>query len=736
MRHGFVVVLLAAGFVSASMAADESAWKPVDGTLKTRWAAQVDPTAAHPEYPRPQLVRENWTNLNGLWDYAIRPKGEDRPGEFDGKILVPFPVESALSGVKKPVSPEQKLWYRRTFELAKPAEGTRLLLHFGAVDWETTVYVNGAKVGEHKGGFDPFTFDVTDALDANSQEQEIVVSVWDPTDSASQPRGKQVLKPGGIFYTANTGIWQTVWLEPVPSRRIESLKIVPDIDAGEVRVAARLSTDDPASPVRVAVLDGDKVIGEAVGRPNSAIAVKIADQKLWSPSNPFLYDLKVSIDGDEVGSYFGMRKIALGKDEAGVNRLLLNGEPLFQYGPLDQGWWPDGLYTAPTDEALKFDVEETKRLGFNMIRKHVKVEPARWYYHCDKLGILVWQDMPSANNEDDESRERFEVEYERMIDFLHNHPSIVMWVPFNEAWGQYDTERVVAWTKKHDPTRLVNNASGWTDKFVGDVNDMHNYPGPGTPPLEPERAAVLGEFGGLGLPLKGHLEFDKDNWGYRTYQDKASLTKAYLELIARLRVLAATGLCAGVYTQTTDVEVEVNGLLTYDREVLKLPAEEIASAHAALYKPAKARFLTETAQTASPTWRYATEAPAEGWEQADFDDSAWPTGVAGFGVAKTPGSIVGTEWNGKEIYLRREFHLDAAPTGELWLSIHHDDEAEVYINGELVAQFDKWTTNYKLSPLDERAAKALKPGRNVIAVHCRQDAGNQFIDAGIIEYQP
>lgn len=735
MRSGIVVALLAAGLASTAKAADESAWKPVDGTLKTRWAAKVDPKSPHPEYPRPQLVREKWTNLNGLWEYAIRPKDEGQPAKFDGEILVPYPVESALSGVRKPVSPEERLWYRRTVKVARPVDGSRLLLHFGAVDWDATVYVNGEEVGRHKGGFDPFTFDVTDSL-KDSDSQEIVVSVQDPTDEGSQPRGKQVLKPHGIYYTANTGIWQTVWLEPVPERRVESLKIVPDIDAGEVRVSAKLSVNDPDATVRVKVSDGDKTIGEAVGRPNSVIAIKIDEPKLWSPDDPFLYDLKVDVEGDEVGSYFGMRKIAMGKDEAGVNRLLLNGKALFQYGPLDQGWWPDGLLTAPTDEALKFDVEETKRLGFNMIRKHVKVEPARWYYHCDKIGVLVWQDMPSANNKTDESRKQFELEYQRMIDFLHNHPSIVMWVPFNEAWGQYDTERIVGWTKKYDPTRLVNNTSGWTDKFVGDVNDMHNYPGPGTPPLEPERAAVLGEFGGLGLPLKGHLEFEKDNWGYRTYADKAELTKAYLDLVARLRVLSATGLCAGVYTQTTDVEIEVNGLLTYDREVLKLPAEEIAKAHAGLYNPGKVRILSATAQTSPQSWRYSTKAPADGWEKPDFDDKAWPVGLGGFGIAKTPGSIVNTEWAGKEIYLRREFELDEAPTGDLWLSIHHDDEAEVYINGQRVAEFDKWTKNYMLWPLDEKAAKALKTGRNVIAVHCRQDAGNQFIDVGVIEHQP
>ncbi len=738
MRHASLTLLLLAGLAATSGAADEHPWKPADGTLKTRWTAQVDPRTVHSEYPRPQLVRKDWTNLNGLWQYAIRPMAEDRPAEFDGTILVPFSVESALSGVKKPVKPDQRLWYRRTFELARPADGKRFLLHFGAVDWDATVFVNGSKVGEHKGGFDPFTFDVTDALDFDQKNQEIVVSVWDPTDAGSQPRGKQVLKPGGIFYTANTGIWQTVWLEPVPARHIASLKIVTDIDAKEVQVTPRLSGVDSETPVRAIAFDGDTKIGEAVGRANSTLKIKIDDPKLWSPDEPFLYDLKVMIDGgDEVDSYFGMRKIALGKDAAGVTRMMLNNQPLFHYGPLDQGWWPDGLYTAPNDEALKYDLDVTKQLGFNMIRKHVKVEPARWYYHCDKMGFLVWQDMPSADNKDEASQQQFGVELQRMIDALHNHPSIVMWVPFNEAWGQHDTERVVAWNKKYDPTRLVNNASGWTDMGVGDVNDMHNYPGPGMPPLEEKRAAVLGEFGGLGLPLKGHLAYDKDNWGYRSYTDEAGLTKAYLDMIPRLKALAAMGLCAGVYTQTTDVEIEINGFMTYDRAVLKFPAETVAAAHAGLYKPTTiVQVLSATAQTSPQTWKYTTEKPAEGWAQPDFDDSAWQSGVSGFGTKPTPGSIVNTEWKTGDIHIRRDFNLDAAPTGELWLSIHHDDEAEVFINGKSIAKFDKWTTNYMLSPLDQRASEALKPGRNVIAVSCHQDAGDQYIDVGLIEIKP
>jgi len=475
-------------------------WKPAKGPLATRWAADVKPDRVLPEYPRPQLVRSEWLNLNGIWEYAIRPREEARPENFDGRILVPFPVESALSGVMKPVKPEHRLWYRRTFELPARGEAGRWLLHFGAVDWDTTVMVNGKAVGEHRGGFDPFTFDITEAIVAG-KPQELIVSVWDPTDQGSQPRGKQVLKPGGIMYTANTGIWQTVWLEPVPETRVDTLRIVPDIDAGEIRVTPTVVGPRATGEVSVTGLEGHRPIGTATGSAGSAIAIKVPDAKLWAPDHPFLYGLKARTGNDEVRSYFGMRKIAMSKDEHGVNRLMLNGKSVFQLGPLDQGWWPDGLYTAPTDEALKFDIEITRKLGFNMIRKHVKVEPERWYYWCDTLGILVWQDMPSGDNKDDASKVQFMVELERLIDARENHPSIIMWVPFNEGWGQHDTPRYVDWIKRRDPSRLVNNASGWTDTHTGDLSDVHVYPGPGMPATEPGRVAVLGEFGGLGLPL-------------------------------------------------------------------------------------------------------------------------------------------------------------------------------------------------------------------------------------------
>lgn len=728
------VVSLAA--VLGAVTASGQEWKPAKGPLATRWTAQVDPREVLSEYPRPQMARPEWVNLNGLWEYAVRPKDDGAPAKFDGTILVPFPIESALSGVMKPVKPDQRLWYRRSFELGSREEDQRWLLHFGAVDWDATVFVNGKKLGEHKGGYDPFSFDVTDAL-APGAKQEIVLSVWDPTDKGSQPRGKQVLKPGGIMYTANTGIWQTVWLEPVPETWIDSLNIVPDLDAGEVRVSVTVAGEKKDSAVEAVAMDGDGVAGQARGTSAAPLVIKIPQAKTWSPDHPFLYGLRVTVQGgDEVTGYFGMRKIAVGKDESGVNRLFLNGKPLFQFGPLDQGWWPDGLYTAPTDEALKYDLDITKKLDFNMIRKHVKVEPARWYYWCDTMGVLVWQDMPSGDNKGDDAKKQFAHELERMIDALRNHPCIIMWVPFNEGWGQHDTPETVAWIKRHDPTRLVNNASGWTDKGVGDVSDMHNYPGPGMPPTEKLRAAVLGEFGGLGLPLQGHLWVDnKDNWGYQTFKDKGSLFAAYKDLIRRLRGLEIMGLSAAVYTQTTDCEVEVNGLMTYDRAVVKMPADAVATAHSALYEPLPTvKIPLPTAETSSQRWSYTTQTPGTDWMKPEFDDSAWPTGDSGFGTKQTPGAVVHTEWKTGDVWLRRSFTMDDKPSGSINLYIHHDEDAEVFINGKQVAALKGFTTSYTLVPLDGAAAGAIKPGKNVIAVHCHQTGGGQYIDAGIVQF--
>lgn len=597
---GFVLILLALISISFCQKTDkisEAEWNPVEGRIVTRWAGEVSPDQVHPEYPRPQMQRGDWVSLNGLWEYAIRPKGELTPEPYDGLILVPFPVESALSGVQKSVRKENCLWYRNTFKIPKEWSGKNILLHFEAVDWETTVWINEKEMGTHRGGYDPFTFDITEALKKRG-EQEITLRVWDPINEGTQPRGKQVKDPHGIWYTSVTGIWRTVWIEPVQRAHIQSLKITPDIDAEEVRIEIYGSEKALGYQVEVEITEDGTEKAKSNGMVGEEIIVSLGNSRLWSPDSPFLYDLMVALkdgqekEADRIHSYFGMRKISLGEDEAGIKRIFLNNQPSFMLGPLDQGWWPDGLYTAPTDEALRYDLEVIKKLGMNMLRKHVKVEPRRFYYWCDKLGVLVWQDMPSGDayigrDDDDiqrspESARQFELEMEKMIQTLINHPSIVMWVPFNEGWGQYDTARIAGWLKDLDPHRLVNNASGWADRGVGDIHDIHAYPGPAAPPNESERAAVLGEFGGLGLPVKGHTWQDEKNWGYRSFENAEDLTNAYMELIEKLKGLIESGLSAAVYTQTTDVEIEVNGLMTYDRDVIKMDTERVAEINRSL----------------------------------------------------------------------------------------------------------------------------------------------------------
>jgi beta-galactosidase/beta-glucuronidase len=556
-------------FVPAALAAD---WQPAAGPLKTRWAKDVTPDNVLPEYPRPQMVRKDWLNLNGLWDIKLGDGTES-------KILVPFAIESALSGVMKHVD---RVTYRRSFEIPKGWSGQQVLLHFGAVDWESKVTLNGKELGVHRGGYDAFSYNITDALKGEGA-QEITVEVFDPTDLGGQPRGKQKLKPGSIMYTATTGIWQTVWLEPVPPAHIESLRIVPDVDDG----CLRLTVVGSGSVEAVASEDG-KDIAQVTGQAGSELKLSIPNPKLWSPDSPHLYDLRVALKSgdktvDAVTSYFGMRKIALGKDDKGVTRMMLNGKPVFQVGPLDQGFWPDGIYTAPTDEALRFDIAETKRLGFNTTRKHVKVEPDRWYYWCDKLGLLVWQDMPCGNSYTDKpqpiDKPQFKSELVNMVKNLWNHPSIIMWVVFNENQGQHDTEALVAEVKALDPSRLVNNASGNDDKNCGDVIDKHTYPGPESPKPEENRAAVLGEFGGLGLPVDGHT-WSQKTWGYEGTKNIEDLTNGYEKLLRKSWDLNATaGLSAVIYTQLTDVETECNGLLTYDREINKVVPERAAAAN-------------------------------------------------------------------------------------------------------------------------------------------------------------
>lgn len=593
-RQSFFIALFLA---LPAIAFSQGGWEAEESPLMTKWAEEVGPENALPEYPRPMMERDHWENLNGLWDFKITGKGNSN-GDYEDQILVPYPVESALSGIKKTVGADNRVWYKRSFEVDNPYEDGRVLLHFGASDWETDVRINDEYVGKHRGGYDPFTFDITDQV-SNNVEQEIEITVWDPTDLGSQPVGKQTHDPHSIWYTAVTGIWQTVWIEYVPESYIKDLNITPDVDNSRVKVEVDGKNLSDDHQIRIKAKDENKLVGESTGFHKQDLYISLDDPQLWTPDNPFLYDLEVELldkNGntvDEVSSYFGMRKINIAKAEDGHMRLFLNNEPLFHIGPLDQGWWPDGLYTAPTDAALKYDIEVTKRLGYNMLRKHVKTEPQRFYYWADKLGILVWQDMPNGDMRpgaielSKETAKQFKKEYKNMIDAFYNHPSIVMWVPFNEGWGQLQTEEIVEWTKNYDPTRLVNNASGWTDHGVGDVIDMHAYPGPDMPEIEDNRAAVLGEYGGEALVVKDHLwvqDFSRAPDHYETSQSETQLHETYSQMMRELYDLKDNGLAAAVYTQTTDVESEVNGLMTYDREVIKFDVEELLRLHEKLIK--------------------------------------------------------------------------------------------------------------------------------------------------------
>lgn len=612
MKNLFAILLLIVG--SSNYGFSQNTNK---NPILSPWADDVNPNTPLQEYPRPQMERETWQNLNGQWNYTILDKGAVRPESFDGKITVPYPVESYLSGVMKPVGDENELWYQRTINLENSQRKGRVLLHFGAVDWEAEVFVNGQSVGIHQGGFDPFYFDIKDYL-KRGKEQEITVRVWDPTDEGPQPRGKQVNKPRGIWYTPVTGIWQTVWLEFVPENYISLLRIIPDWENGNflVETSAKLVTDD--FTVEVKAFEGTVIVAESSGEFGEELVLNIPDAKSWSPNQPHLYDFEISLKRgnrvvDVVKSYSALRKISIGLDENGMQVMELNGKSLFQYGPLDQGWWPDGLYTAPTDDALLFDIVKTKEMGFNMIRKHVKVEPARWYYHCDRLGLLVWQDMPNGDMGNvwepkpgiyrkgmerartDKSEKIFWTEWKAIIDAFHHFQSIVVWVPFNEAWGQFKTKEITEWTQAYDPSRLVNSASGGNfelegNKLVGDIFDVHNYPDPVMPSPDlfgKVNILTLGEFGGLGLPVEGHTWQEKDNWGYQSFKNQDELWQRYQQLIKDLKLLIPKGLAAAVYTQTTDVEVEVNGLMTYDRKVIKFPIEEIWKLHQELYDDQK-----------------------------------------------------------------------------------------------------------------------------------------------------
>ena len=609
-----IASLLAVSLVFSGILSAQD-WSPAGDHIRTKWAEEVSPSNVLPEYPRPQLVRGNWLNLNGLWDYAITGKGEARPSKADGKILVPFCVESSLSGVGRTFTDNDALWYRTTFRVPSQWKGKKVILNFEAVDWSAQVWVNGKEMGTHTGGYTHFSYDITSAL-GKGGVQELVVKVLDGTDNDIQPRGKQVSNPSGIWYTAVSGIWQTVWLEAVADAYVADYNVVSDIAEGSVCLDVDVCGAKAGDKVKVAVIGGGvgydpekgagPVVAETAAAAGEPINVVIPGAVLWSPDCPYLYGLKITLERggrtvDEVLGYTALRKISAKKDADGRKRMALNDRSLFQFGPLDQGWWPDGLYTAPTDEALEFDVIKTRDFGYNMIRKHIKVEPSRWYYYCDKYGILVWQDMPSFCDHDGNrwdtwtynrgedvrasraAKDNYYKEWKEIIAQLNKFQCIVVWVPFNEAWAQFNTAAAVDFTREQDPTRLINMASGgnWytrkrengmtrDESKIGDIIDCHHYPEPWMNFWDFDMINVLGEYGGIGLPLKGHLWQSDRNWGYVQYKDGEEVLKEYTNFAGQLKALIGYGCAAAVYTQTTDVEGEVNGLMTYDRKVIKM----------------------------------------------------------------------------------------------------------------------------------------------------------------------
>jgi hypothetical protein len=758
-------------------------WQMAKGPLMTRWAKEVTPQNALIEYPRPQMVRANWQNLNGLWDYAIADKNAPQPA-FGGQILVPYPVESALSGVMKAFKPDQRLWYRRTFTVPAAWNRQRVLLHFGAVDWESKVFVNGQSIGSHRGGYDEFSFDITSRLKSGAPN-EIVVAVTDPSDESWQLRGKQVLFPQGAAYTATSGIWQTVWLEPVPQSSIEKLKIVPDLKNGALKLTVNGRTPPRKTRVEIAVADGQKTVATASGVSGGELSppvlenlawykstsvktvadleIPLPNAHLWTSDDPFLYDLTVTLKDesgqvlDSVKSYFGMRDVAVGHDQNGNTRLMFNGKPIVLAGALDQGFWPDGIYTAPTDAALKFDVEAAKRLGLNAIRKHIKIEPARYYYWCDKLGLLVLQDMPAGYAGDPftdavtnpEGALQNESEMRTLIQQNWNHPSIIMWIMYNEGWGQHDTLETARWAKQLDPSRLIDEASGFSHHGGGDVYDIHG----GIPPKMLGQIGIVTETMGNGLAVPGHA-WPGATWAQGTYDPKTGgegdtknglypLDEASKNWFTRrtssfYRALWATheqtGNTGDFKVQLYDLEIETNGFMSYDRAVWKVDPEIVARAARGEGLNTKVKFLIPTSSEKQTVWRYTLDKPAANWVDAQFDDSKWKTGLSAFGGA-VGGGKSGTDWTSNDIWLRQSFRLDGAPKTPM-IRMVHDEDIEVYLNGVLAVREGGYTPtldDYQIAPA---TLKTLKVGQNTIAVHVHQMVGGQGVDVGLVTSIP
>ena len=772
-------------FVLSAAAATLIAFSAVGGYVKapapimTEWGERLTPENAWRGYPRPQMVRQNWTNLNGLWQYAITPDGVNAAGvpqTWDGEILVPFAVESALSGVGRNLEPKDLLWYRRTFE-ANVKTGERLLLNIEQSDYRTQVLVNGIEVGlPHEGGQVAFSYDITDFVRCG--ENELVLSVWDPTGDFIGATGKQSLKPESIWYTRASGVTGTVWLETVPATHLENLLITPDFARGQVAVRLDCAGSVRRAKGRVEVLRGGKVIakGEVADWREPVVLGLPRPLAPWSPDSPELYDLRLTVTDpvaktrDVVTSYFGLRSLTVEKEPAGNLALYLNGKRCFLNGTLDQGWWPDSLLTPPSDEAMAFDIKTLKRLGFNMMRKHIKVEPRRYYALCDKLGIMVLQDMPSGGGSALARYGNYRRELQDVIDHLVNVPSIVMWVPYNESWGEpgeFLVHQTLAWVKRHDPTRLVDGPSGWNDYEGGrgprgqtahkpqgvpeaaDLVDKHDYStSPSHYELNDRRASFLGEYGGLGYRVADHA-WGKSGWGYNGDSSRADpkvMQEKLIILLNHIAGLARKGLVGSVYTQTTDIEDEHNGLMSYDRKVVKFDVEAVAQANARILKNGEMGFEPVVRTQLFPrldknpsSWRWTTEKPSDGWTNPDYDDGAWRRSAGGFGSRMIPEGVntkatLATEWTSENLWLRRTFTLDRLPDNlrEAVFEMFHDEDVEIWLNGTKILSSGGWNSDWEAFPVDAQLfRKAVRRGRNVLAVSVRQKKGGQYFDTGL-----